>query len=407
MAQYDIVLFGATSFVGQILTRYMLDTYGVGKEVNGAIAGRSESKLASVKSELGAAAADIPVIVADAADEAALTEMVKNTKVVVSTVGPYALYGEPLVKACATEGTDYCDLTGEPQWIEKMIRRYEPAAKVSGARIVHCCGFDSIPSDLGVFFLQNAAKEKFGKTCPSIKMRVKAMKGTASGGTVASMVNLIKEASSDPALRRVLTNPYALCPQGHPYKTRQFNQKSAVFDEDFNAWSAPFVMAAINTRVVHRSNALLDSAYSDQFKYEEAMLVGRGNGGAVRGTAMSVGLGAFTISAAIPPVRWVLENFILPKPGEGPSEHAQETGFYDLRFIGTTDDGQKIKTKVTGDKDPGYGSTAKMLGESAMCLLNDVEDLPGGFWTPSSGMGAPLTRRMIDNAGLTFDVLDD
>ena len=218
------------------------------------------------------------------------------------------------------------------------------------------------------------------------------------------MVNLIKEASSDPALRRVLTNPYALCPDGHPFKARQYNQKSAVYDDDFQAWSAPFVMAAINTRIVHRSNALMGNAYSDEFRYDEAMLVGRGNGGAVRGHGYVSGIRRFYHWCSISPIRWVLENYILPKPGEGPQRARSGNGFYDLRFVGTTSDGRKIKTKVTGDKDPGYGSTAKMLGESALCLLKDVPDLKGGFWTPSSAMGKPLMQRMIDNAGLTFDV---
>ena len=406
MPQFDIVLFGATSFVGKILSHYMVQQYGVENEVKWAIAGRSADKLQALKTELGSAAADLAIIKADASDEKALQEMCNNTKVVVSTVGPYALYGEPLIKTCVSQGTDYCDLTGEPQWIDKMLRRYESVAKVSGARIVHCCGFDSIPSDLGVYYLQKKALETYGKPCTEIKMRVKRIKGGASGGTVASMTNLVKEASSDQTLRRVLSNPYALCPPDHGYTARQNNHKSFEFDEDFQSWSAPFVMAAINTRIVHRSNALLNDLYGKNFLYDEAMLTGRNTKGGVMAALTSAGLGAFMLATALPPTRWLLESYILPKPGEGPNEQAQLEGMYDLRFLGTTADGRQISVKVTGDRDPGYGSTAKMLAESAVCLATDFskEQKEGGFWTPSSMFGETLISRLEDKAGLKFSV---
>lgn len=404
MPQFDIVLFGATSFVGNILSHYMLEHYGDPGEVKWAIAGRSRQKLESLKQQMGEKGSNVEIIVADAADEEALQAMCNNTKVVVSTVGPYALYGEPLVKACVTQGTDYCDLTGEPQWIEKMIRRYESVAKVSGARIVHCCGFDSIPSDMGVYFLQKQAQEAFGIPCTEVKMRVKRIKGSASGGTVASITNLIKEASADPSLRRILTNPYALCPADHGYNSRQKNHKSFEYDEDFQSWSAPFVMAAINTRIVHRSNALLNDLYGKNFLYEEAMLTGAKTKGGIQAAMTSAGLGMFMLATAFPPTRWLLESFILPKPGEGPSKEAQQKGFYDIRFLGTTSDGRQIMTKVTGDRDPGYGSTAKMLGEAAVCLAKDIPEkgLRGGFWTPSSAFVDVLIPRLEEKAGLTF-----
>lgn len=404
---HDIVVFGATSFVGQILCRYLVDSFGVGGELRWAIAGRSETKLGALKQALGADVAGLPTLIADAADESALRGMCEGTRVVVSTVGPYALHGEPLVKACAESGTDYCDLTGEVQWIRRMIDRHEAAAKASGARIVHCCGFDSIPSDMGVWFLQREAQSRFGAPCTRVKMRVRGMRGGFSGGTVASLMNVVKEVGKDPALRRELANPYSLCPKGHPTKARQPQVRTATFDNDFKAWTAPFVMAAINTRVVQRSNALSGLSYGKTFVYDEAVLTGRGLSGRLKASAMSAGLGGFMVASALPPSRWVLERFVVPKPGEGPSPKEQETGFFDLRFHGTTARGQPLRAKVTGDRDPGYGSTAKMLGQAAVCLARDVpDDAEGGFWTPSTLLGQALLPRLQEHAGLGFEILD-
>ncbi|WP_371194418.1 trans-acting enoyl reductase family protein [Glaciecola sp. SC05] len=404
MQQYDIILFGATSFVGEILTGYMLEKYPVGGDLTWAIAGRSESKLSTLKASFGSAAEALTAIVADTSDQASVDAMVGSTKVIISTVGPYALYGEPVVKSCVTQGTDYCDLTGEPQWIKKMVDRYEDAAKISGARIVHSCGFDSIPSDLGVYFLQEIAKERFGQYCSTVKMRVKTMKGAASGGTVASMMNMIKEATKDRELRKLLVNPYALCPPDHPFKTKQIDLKTPAYDNDMQAWVAPFVMAAINIRIVHRTNSLLANQYGEDFRYDEAMITGKSILGGVGATAFSAGMGGFMLAAAIPPSRWLMEKTILPKPGEGPSPKAQLAGYYDLRFVGKTHDGQTIRCKVNGDRDPGYGSTAKMLGESAVCLVKDISktDKAGGFWTPASVFGHTIIERLEANAGLSF-----
>jgi short subunit dehydrogenase-like uncharacterized protein len=400
---YDLVVYGATSFVGQILTRYLWQELNLGK-VRWAIAGRSAGKLQELKASLGSEAAGLPVISADSTDENSLRSLCASARVVISTVGPYALYGEPLVKACVEAGTDYCDLTGEVQWIRRMIRRYESAAQKSGARIVHCCGFDSIPSDLGVHFLQRAAQERLGTVCKRVKMRVKVMKGGFSGGTVASILNVFKEVSADPALRKELGDPYSLYPEGKAPSMRQPDVTSATYDADFDTWLAPFLMAGINTRIVHRTNALSALAYGADFAYDEAVITGRGLKGRLAASTATVGAGAFMVASALSPTRALLERFVLPKPGEGPSPEAQRTGYFDLRFLGIAADGRKIKVKVTGDRDPGYGSTAKMLGEAAQCLAFDVDRTSGGgFYTPATLLGDKLIQRLKARAGLTFE----
>jgi short subunit dehydrogenase-like uncharacterized protein len=406
---YDVVVFGATSFVGRILCRYLLGRHGTRGELSWAAAARSQTRLEELRGELGPGAAKLPLLVADAADERSLREMAAKGRVIVSTVGPYALYGEPLVKTCAETGTDYCDLTGEVQWIRRMITRHESVARKSGARIVHCCGFDSIPSDLGVHFLQREALRRFGQPCVHVKMRVRAMRGGFSGGTVASLMNVLKETAADPALRKELANPYSLCPEGYRPKSRQPGVKTAEFDADFGAWTAPFVMSAINTRVVQRSHALLGRPWGEGFTYDEAVLTGRGLKGRAAAVGMAAGLAGFMVAGAVPPARWLLERFALPAPGEGPSPEAQEKGFFDLRFFGRTADGRTLRTKVTGDRDPGYGSTGKMLGEAAACLALDCAraSSPGGFWTPATLFGDRLIERLTAHAGLEFEALDD
>jgi short subunit dehydrogenase-like uncharacterized protein len=404
-----VVAFGATSFVGQILCRYLLDQFGVDGELRWAAAGRSQTKLEALRESLGPEARTLPLLVADAADDDALRKLCGSTRVVVSTVGPYALHGEPLVKACAESGTDYCDLTGEVQWIRRMLQRHEAAARRSGARIVHCCGFDSIPSDLGVHFLQREATSRFGAPCTRVKMRVKAMRGSFSGGTVASLMNLVKEAAADPALRKELADPYSLCPAGTAATVRQPEVRGVEFDADFQAWVAPFVMGAINTRIVHRTNALSGHAYGADFTYDEAMLTGRGMKGQLAGAATVAGLGGFMLAGALAPLRSALERFVLPQPGEGPSPAAQRSGFFDLRFVGTAADGRQVRTKVAGDRDPGYGSTSKMLGQAAACLALDIAkgSPSGGFWTPATIFGDRLVERLRSAAGLTFERLSD
>jgi short subunit dehydrogenase-like uncharacterized protein len=406
---HDLIAFGATSFVGQILCRYLWEEFGAKGELKWAAAGRSQAKLEALRSALGAAAETLPLAVADAADETSLQRLCASTRVVVSTVGPYALYGEQLIKACAESGTDYCDLTGEVQWIRRMVQRYESTAQKSGARIVHCCGFDSIPSDLGVHFLQRQAMMRLGRPCTRVKMRVKAMRGAFSGGTVASLMNVVKEAAADPALRKELADPYSLCPPGSVPTVRQPDVSSAEFDVDFGSWLAPFVMSGINTRIVHRTNALSKQSYGADFAYDEAMLTGDGLKGRFAATAAAAGTTAFMLAAAIRPTRSALERFVLPKPGEGPSTEAQRKGFFDLRFLGAAADGRQIRTKVTGDRDPGYGSTAKMLGQAAACLALDVDKAAtgGGFWTPATIFGDRLIQRLTARSGLTFELAPD
>ncbi|MEN9452811.1 MAG: hypothetical protein RLZZ369_1870, partial [Pseudomonadota bacterium] len=358
-----------------------------------------------VRGQLGHGAQALPLLVADAADENALRAVCQQTRVVISTVGPYALYGSPLVKVCAETGTDYCDLTGEVPWMAQMIAAHEGTAKRTGARIVHTCGFDSVPSDLGVQYLQEQAQAKFGAPCENVRMRIARIKGGLSGGTVASMLNMMREMEKDPSLKRVLTNPFVLTPQGRGI--RQPNVDFMAYDHAARSWLAPFVMASINTRVVHRTNHLMGAPYGKDFKYDEAMMTGPGLSGRLRAFGMAAGLGGFMVASAFKTTRHLLERYVVPKPGEGPSPQSQERGLYDLRFMGETSQGQKITAKVTGDRDPGYGSTAKMLGEAGACLAFDLpkSETGGGFWTPAALMGDKLRSRLVQHAGLKFDVV--
>lgn len=409
-SNYDLVVFGATSFVGQILTRYLAEYFSTQQEqLRWAIAGRSQQKLQEVKKGLGALGESLPILIADASNQAELNALCAQTRVVVSTVGPYALYGEPLIQACVNNGTDYCDLTGETQWIKKMIEKYESQAQQSGARIVHCCGFDSVPSDMGVYYLQQQAQKQFHAPATQVSMRVKTLKGGASGGTVASLINVIQEAAADPALRKDLVNPYVLCPPDHGNSQRQIYIKTAKFDPDFNAWIAPFVMAAVNERVVHRSNALSGNAYGSNFSYNEAILTGEGLKGRFKALGVVSGLGVFMLAAVSKPVSQLMERYMLPKPGEGPTPQQQLAGRFDLRFVGKTEAGQSLKIKVTGDRDPGYGSTGKMLGQAALSLALDhykegqKTGRSGGFWTPATMFDAQFIHRLTEHAGLAFE----
>lgn len=400
---YDIVVYGAASFVGRLLTRYLVQRHGVNGGLKWALAGRNRDKLVAVAREFGAES--LPMIIADAGDARALNEMAAQTKVVVSTVGPYALFGSELVAACAAQGTDYCDLTGEPQWMRQMIDAHEARARATGARIVHNCGFDSIPSDLGTWFTQQQAQKDFGEPCVQVKLRVKALRGGFSGGTVASLLNVMKEITHNPELRKIMQNPYAVCPADARSGVRQPSVAGPVHDTDAKSWLAPFVMAGINTKVVHRSNALQGHPWGKEFLYDEAMMVGGSVAGALRAGAASAGMGVFMGLSLIGPTRSLLEKYVLPKPGEGPSPEAQEKGFFDIRLFGRTASGKTLQTKVTGDRDPGYGSTAKMLGEAAVCLAQDAASTrkDGGFWTPSVCMNGALLQRLTAHAGLKFE----
>lgn len=383
-AEFDVVVYGATGFTGKLVVEYMAQQYPAGSGVSWAMAGRSSDKLAAVRDEWGAPA-DTPLIVADAGDWDSVKAMAKRAKCVLSTVGPYTLYGEPLVAACAVEGTDYVDLSGEVLFMKDMIEKHGDAAKASGARIVHSCGFDSIPFDLGVQYLQEEAVKTFGAPCPRVKGRMRAMQGTFSGGTAASGAATMKAVQSDPSLLQHLMNPFSLA-EGFTGPDQPTGAK--VMEED-GVWLAPFVMAPINTKNVHRSNALAGHPYGEDFVYDEMMVAGPGE----QGKAVADAIAGMEIGGAD-----------APKPGEGPSKEEREAGHYDYLAVGTGPGGEVLKIAVTGDKDPGYGSTSKIIAEAAVCLVKDCADLPGGIWTPAPAMGAKLRERLVANAGLTFDV---
>ena len=387
--EFDVIVYGATGYTGRLVAEYLSKTYGNGGDVKWAMAGRSAAKLAAVRDEIGAPT-DTPLVVANADEPETLAAMAARAGCIATTVGPYQLYGEPLVAACVEAGTDYVDLCGEPAWMHQMIAKYEGRAQETGARIVFSCGFDSIPFDMGVWFLQAAAKKTLGAPVPRIKGRVRAMQGSFSGGTAYSLRATLAAVEKDPSLVAVLTNPFSL--------TMGFNgpeQPSGmapVEDSDIGSWSAPFIMASINTKNVHRSNALMGHAYGEDFTYDEMMLTGPGE----QGKAMAEALANTDM----------LGGEDGPKPGEGPTPEEREAGFYDVLFYGIADDGRTIKVGVKGDKDPGYGSTSKMLSEAALTLVKDPIGTPGGVWTTAPALGQHLIDRLTAKAGLSFAVED-
>ena len=407
--EYAVVLYGATSFVGQITAHYLAEFLANNKNKNGAvtwaIAGRDQEKLNELQSNL---ASKVDIIIANSDDAVSLDVMTKQTQVIISTVGPYLKYGEPLIKSCVDNGTDYVDLTGEAIFIKDMMDKYQEAAKQSGARIVNSCGFDSIPSDLGVYFTQQQAEAKFDSACDVIHMRVKAAKGGLSGGTIASMATIFEEVGQDKSRRKQVANPYLLNDDKDVPKVRQNNVSKPEYDSEHKRWLAPFVMASINTRIVHRSNQLLGYEYGRDFKYDEAMWMKDGIKGKLSSYAMSAALLGFATAMIIKPSRELLSKHVLPKSGSGPSSADQENGYFDIRLFGQTAKKDSIATKVTGDKDPGYGSTSRMLSQAALCLAQDIskEEVGGGFWTPASAMGDKLLTRLEAHAGLSFEVVD-
>jgi short subunit dehydrogenase-like uncharacterized protein len=398
---YDVVVYGATGFTGKLVVEHMLGKYGVGGDTRWATAGRSRTKLEAVRAEIGAPEA-LPLLIADASDPASLTAMARSAKVVITTVGPYQLYGEPLVAACVEAGTDYVDLCGEPAWMAEMIKKYDAKAKASGARIVFSCGFDSIPFDLGVAFLQRQAAERLGAAMPRVRGRVRKMKGGFSGGTVASLMATLESSKRDPSILKTLADPFALTP-GFTGPTQPEGDK-AVYDDKSNAWAAPFVMASINTKNVHRTNFLRRQAYGADFVYDEMVLTGDGKKGEQRAKTAAFGASVFETLLGFAPTRALIRQVALPKPGQGPTKEQRETGYYDVLFVGELKDGRVLRASVKGDEDPGYASTSKMIAESAMCLLRDVgrDETGGGVWTPGAALGERLIARLEANAGLRF-----
>jgi short subunit dehydrogenase-like uncharacterized protein len=382
---FDIVVFGASGYTGRLVAEYLATEYG-GTDLTWAMAGRSLDKLASIRTDMGISDA-VALLEVDVDNPASVSEMVDACRVVITTVGPYQLYGDELVKQCAERGTDYVDLTGEPSWMHETIARFSEAAKLSGARIVHSCGFDSIPFDLGVYLLQQHAIAKTGEPIATVKGRVRAMNGTFSGGTIASMRATMASAKANPAIIQVLTNPFALT-EGFSGPEQPAGM-APQYDEELQSWSAPFIMAPINTKNIHRSNFLMAHRYGENFRYDEMLLTGDGDQG--KATAEYVAKDDSVAKSDL-------------QPGEGPSKEERENGNYDAIFAGQACTGDLMISSVQGDRDPGYGSTSKMLAEAAMCLLHNPELASGGLWTPAAAMGDALIERLQAHAGLTFQI---
>ncbi len=380
--KYDFVIYGATGFTGKLVVEYAINQYASNNEISWAIAGRNNEKLEHVQEKYNLPS-NIGKIVVDSNDQNSIDEMVSQTKCVLTTVGPYQLYGEKIVKTCISTGTDYVDLCGEPGFMHKIISECSAEAKETGARIVFSCGFDSIPFDLGVLFVQEEVMAKLNKYASSVRGRVRAMNGEFSGGTAASMKATMAALQSNPELINILVNPHALCDgmQG----VQQDDDSKPVYDEELDTWVAPFFMAPINTKNIHRSNKLMNHIYGENFKYNEMWIQGPGEEG----------------KAAAEFISTMNPLGDAPEPGDGPSRESRENGNYDVLFCADVD-GETIKASVSGDMDPGYGSTSKMITESAVCLVKDCENLAGGIYTPAASMGKKLIKRLESSAGLTF-----
>ena len=382
--EYDFVVYGATGFTGKLVVEYLVEKYSNNSDISWALAGRNLEKLESV-----AASKNVPedtgLLVVDSNDISSIEEMVSKTKCVLTTVGPYQLYGNDIVAACAKSGTDYVDLCGEPGWMHEKINEHSDEAKNSGSRIVFSCGFDSIPFDLGVLFLQNEVINRYGKPSSNVRGRVRGMNGEFSGGTAASLGATMAALKEKPELIAVLGNPFSLS-NGFTGPEQPADSKP-LYDEKLDTWVAPFFMAPINTKNVHRSNALMNHMYGEDFCYNEMWVMGPGDEGQASAKFIAT---SNPFSDA-------------PKPGEGPSRESREKGNYDVLFCGDINE-ESVHVSVAGDMDPGYGSTSKMIAESAICLVKECEDLAGGIYTPAPSMGTKLIKRLQDNAGLTFKI---
>ena len=378
----DVIVFGSTGYTGRLVAEHLLKTYGADGPVKWAMAGRSRAKLEEVRAEIGAPAS-VPLVVADANNPASLAAMAGQTKALITTAGPYQLYGDGVVAACAKAGTDYVDLTGESNWIADKMRDHDAEAKASGARLVFSCGFDSIPFDVGVYFTQEQARKRFGAYAPRVRARVRHLRGGISGGSLASGLATQAAMQKDPAILGVLMNPFALTPgftgPEQPDPNTPYEDKVA------GSWVGPFLMAAINTKAVHRDNFLLGHRWGKDFKYDEMTMTAGPQ--APAGPSFEMG-------------------GKMPKPGEGPTRKEREEGCYDILFIAEYPDGRTVRANCKGDMDPGYGSTSKMLAEAALALVQDVPrtQTPGGCWSPAAAMGDALIARLPKKAGVTFNV---
>ncbi len=407
-SEFDIVLWGATGFTGRLAAEKLAARMGNRGDLRWAIGGRGREQLETVRSRLGPAAADIPVIMGDNHDMASLEALVARTRVVCSTVGPYDLYGSELVDACVRSGTHYCDLAAEPLWIRKMMDLHGAEAAETGARIVHACGMDSIPSDLGVYFLQQRAMQLYGKPCSRVKMRVTELRGGFSGGTAASLLHGTDPELRTPEMGRAMTDPYYLAPEGHrqgPDEADDMRSTKVEYDEDMGAWTKPFFMGPMNSKIVRRTNALLGYPYGDDFRYDEARVVGDGLSGRIKAKAEALGYVAFLASASAPTTRSLLRKYVLPASGEGPDEETRHSGQWKIVLVGMMEDGPMVKAFVSGEGDPATDSTTRMLIETAISLAEDADEIPvgGGSWTPAAAMGDLLLDRLTENAGLSFE----
>ena len=398
--EFDIVLYGATGFVGKLTAEYLAQA---GKDVRVALAGRSTERLLAVRDSLGESAQSWPVLAVDASSPSTLNDMAARTQVVVTTVGPYARYGLPLVAACAAAGTDYADLTGEANFIRESIDLYHKQAADTGARIVHSCGFDSIPSDLSVYALYRAARDDGAGELAATDFVVRSFSGGVSGGTVASLIGVLDAASGDPDLRRDLADPYTLSTDrgAEPELGRQpdmpWGRGSQIAPELAGIWTGGFMMAPINTRVVRRSNALLDWAYGRQFRYSEHMSLGSSPVAPLASAVMSrVGNATNELGGRyfrLLPRRLV--DWVAPKPGSGPSAAARERGYYRIETYASTTSGARYVARMEQQGDPGYKATSVLLGECGFALAADREKLSDlrGVLTPAAAMGDALLAR--------------
>jgi len=399
--EHELVLFGATSFVGELTAAYLARHAPAGTRI--ALAGRSRERLEKVRDRLPAPGGDWPLVVADTGDAEALARMAASTDVLVTTVGPYAKYGLPVVEACATAGPRYADLTGEVQFAREAIDRCDETARTTGARLVHSCGYDSIPSDLAVLLLHSRVQAD-GEGELTDVTAVARIRGGVSGGTIDSMRGLADGARADRSIFTLMRDPHGLSPQRDAEPdTRQPSDNPAPHRVD-GRWVAPFVMASYNTRIVRRSNAIAGYAYGKGLRYGEVMGMGSGPVGAVAAGAVTAGLGGLLAGLSTPGVRRLLDR-VLPKPGEGPSEKTQQNGWFRHDVDATTTTGARYTARVSGSGDPGYAATAVMLGESGLCLALDGDRLPDrhGSLTPATAMGPALVER-LRTAGHVYDV---
>ena len=403
-AEFDVVLWGGSSFVGKLVAEHLHQRYGVDGGLRWAIGGRNRRKLEATRASLGAGAERLPIIVGDARDRQFLDSMVVSTKAVLSTVGPYALYGKELILACAAGGTDYCDLAGEIPFIQEMMDQHGGKAQASNARILNCCGVDSLPSDLGVWALNEIAQKQFGCGIAHVTTEVKSFKGGFSGGTILSLGKMRNDAARDAKVAAILDNPYAICPPGRRRGVAQ-PDIDAVRRSLSGTWLGPFFMAIVNTRVVHATNAHLDYPYGIDFTYDEGWDVG----GRLAASALSVVSRMFYRAYRSRLMRTLLNATMLPRPGDGPSRKAREEGQFEFHLTARTRSEHRLTLVVRGDRDPGYGASSRMIGEVAVCLAKDLpkSGLPGGFWTPGAAIADKIIPRLVKNARMNFDLLTD